>query len=201
VKILATVAVYAGQRPAAPHGISTDSARPVQDEFRFWVGPVRDWRAGRRRASVGGRGRPVSWRTPSAGYSATGTSQVHSHSDLRLSRRSRYRPRVRGTDRPDAGRTPGECPEPRAGSSRPVRSCRAGLLAGVADGGSVRPCPWLSRSAISKSVSKISSLVAPRPVSWDLEDRSQARTTRHRGWVTRPFRHKSHKPRFLSARS
>lgn len=84
------------------------------------------------------------------------------------------------TGRTRAGR-PG-CPEPRAGSSRPVRSCRAGLLAGVADGGSVRPCPWLSRSAISKSVSKISSLVAPRPVSWDLEDRSQARTTRHRGW-------------------
>lgn len=27
------------------------------------------------------------------------------------------------------------------------------------------------------------------------------RTTRHRGWVTRPFRHKSHIPRFLSARS
>ena len=96
-------------------GISTDSARPVRDEFRFLVGPARDWRAGRRRASVGGRGRPVSWRTPSAGYSATGTSQVHSGADLRLSRRSRYRPRVRGADRPDAGRTPGECPEPRAG--------------------------------------------------------------------------------------
>jgi hypothetical protein len=115
VKILAIGAVYAGQRPAVPRGISTDSARPVRDEFRFLVGPVRDWRAGRRRASVGGRGRPVSWRTPSAGYSATGTSQVHSRADLRLSRRSRYRPRVRGADRPDAGRTPGECPEPRAG--------------------------------------------------------------------------------------
>jgi hypothetical protein len=115
VKILAIGAVYAGQRPAAPRGISTDSARPVRDEFRFWVGPVRGWRAGRRRASAGGRGRPVSWRTPSAGCSATGTSQVHSCADLRLSRRSRYRPRVRGADRPDAGRTPGECPEPRAG--------------------------------------------------------------------------------------
>jgi hypothetical protein len=74
VKILAIGAVYAGRRPAAPRGISTHSARPVRDEFRFLAGPVRDWRAGRRRASVGGRGRPASWRTPSAGYSATGTN-------------------------------------------------------------------------------------------------------------------------------
>src|ERR1700722_3880277 len=35
VKILAIGAVYPGQRPAAPRGISTDSARPVRDEFRF----------------------------------------------------------------------------------------------------------------------------------------------------------------------
>jgi hypothetical protein len=46
VKILAIGAVSAGQRPAAPLGISTDSARPVRDEFRFWVGPVRDRRTG-----------------------------------------------------------------------------------------------------------------------------------------------------------
>jgi hypothetical protein len=121
VKILAIWAVYAGQRPAAPRGISTDSARPVRDEFRFLVGPVRDWRAGRRRASVGGRGRPVSWRMPSAGYSAKGTSQVHSRADLRLSRRSRYRPRVRGADGPDAGRTPGECPNPGLAAVTPTR--------------------------------------------------------------------------------
>src|ERR1700722_14219515 len=90
VKILAIGAVYAGQRPAAPRGISTDSARPVRDEFRFWAGPVRDWRAGRRPAPVGGRGRPGSWRMPSGGYSAAGISQVHSRADLRLSRRPRY---------------------------------------------------------------------------------------------------------------
>jgi hypothetical protein len=39
VKILAVLAVYAGQRPARPPGISTDSARPVRDECRFRVGP------------------------------------------------------------------------------------------------------------------------------------------------------------------
>jgi hypothetical protein len=66
VKILAMGAVYAGQRPAAPLGISTDSARPVRDEFRFWIGSARDRRTGRGHAPVGRRGRPGSWRTPSA---------------------------------------------------------------------------------------------------------------------------------------
>lgn len=66
VKFLAMGAVYAGQRPAAPLGISTDSARPVRDEFRFWIGSVRDRRTGRGHAPVGRRGRPGSWRTPSA---------------------------------------------------------------------------------------------------------------------------------------
>ena len=82
----------------------------------------------------------------------------------------------------------------------PCRAC--GLLAGVADGGSVRPCPWLSRSAISKSVSKdqlVSGAEASFHGTWKIAHKP--RTTRHRGWVTRPFRHKSHKPRFLSARS
>jgi hypothetical protein len=52
VKILAIGAVYAGQRPAGPRGISTDSVRPVRDEFRFWAGPVRDWCAGGRRGDA-----------------------------------------------------------------------------------------------------------------------------------------------------
>ena len=39
VKILAVRAISAGQRPADPRGISTDSARPVRDECRFRVGP------------------------------------------------------------------------------------------------------------------------------------------------------------------
>ena len=68
VKILAVRAVYAGQRPAEPPGISTDSARPVRDEFWLRAGLVRDWRAGRRRVPVGGRGRPARWRAPSAAY-------------------------------------------------------------------------------------------------------------------------------------
>ena len=38
-KILAVRAISAGQRPADPRGISTDSARPVRDECRFRVGP------------------------------------------------------------------------------------------------------------------------------------------------------------------
>ena len=46
VKILAIGAVFAGQRPAYPRGISTDSARPVRDEFRFWTGPCAIWRRG-----------------------------------------------------------------------------------------------------------------------------------------------------------
>ena len=76
---------------------------------------------GRRRASVGGRGRPVSWRTPSAGYSATGTSQVHSRADLRLSRRSRYRPGVRGADRPERAGRPGNAPNPGLAAVTPTR--------------------------------------------------------------------------------
>ena len=39
VKILAIGVVCAGQRPAAPLGISTDSARPVRDAFRFGSAP------------------------------------------------------------------------------------------------------------------------------------------------------------------
>src|SRR5579872_3422098 len=66
VKILVMGAVYAGQRPATPLGISADSARPVRDEFRFWIGSVRDRPTGRGHAPVGRRGRPGSWRTPSA---------------------------------------------------------------------------------------------------------------------------------------
>lgn len=46
VKILAVGAVYAGQRPADPRGISTDSARAVRDESRFRGRPERDRRAG-----------------------------------------------------------------------------------------------------------------------------------------------------------
>jgi len=39
VKILAIREVSAGQRLAVPHGISTDSARPVRDDFRFRSAP------------------------------------------------------------------------------------------------------------------------------------------------------------------
>jgi hypothetical protein len=127
VKIVDLGAVSAGQRTVAPRGISTDSARPVRDEFRFWVGPVRDWRAGRRRASVGGRGRPVSWRTPSAGYSATGTSQAHSRADLRLSRRSRYRPPPGSECTLPVGNRPARSPGPTSsatGHARPEAPAR-----------------------------------------------------------------------------
>jgi hypothetical protein len=112
VKILAMGAVYAGQRPVAPRGISTDSARPVRDDFRFRVGPVRDWRAGRRRAPVGGRGQPGSWRTPSAECclqpDAAGTFQVYSRTDLHVYLFSGCPPlqavaRGQATRGPDAG--------------------------------------------------------------------------------------------------
>jgi hypothetical protein len=88
VKILAVRTVSAGQGPADLRGISTDSARPVRDEFRFWVGPMRDWRAGRRPLQsadegcqeVGGRPRRHAVRWPDA----VGKSEMYSRTDLHL---------------------------------------------------------------------------------------------------------------------
>lgn len=140
VKILAMGVVYAGQRPAVPRDISTDSARPVRDPFRVWAGLVRDWRAGRRCAPVGGRGRPGSWRTPPRRAvrwpDAAGTSQVYSPTDLHLYRFQDARPCGRWrADRPHVGRipgtqpiTPGRTPSRRhggvTGRTGPSRQCR-----------------------------------------------------------------------------
>jgi hypothetical protein len=114
VKILAIGAVYAGQRPAAPPGISTDSAPPVRDEFRLWAGPVRDRRPGRRHAPAGGEGRPGSWRTPSAARcsrsDAAGTSEVYLCADLHIYLIAACRPcgrAARGTGGTGMPGTPG----------------------------------------------------------------------------------------------
>jgi hypothetical protein len=56
VKILAIRAVFAGQIGFGGRGISTDSARPVRDEFRLRAGPGRDCRALPRSATAGERG-------------------------------------------------------------------------------------------------------------------------------------------------
>ena len=117
VKIFAVGAVSAGQTPVGPPGISTDSARPVRDEFRFWVGPERDRRAGHGCAQsedededeggqeVGGHPRCRSVRR----LEDAGTSEVYSRADLLLYRFQDTRPCGRWrADRPHVGRTPTE---------------------------------------------------------------------------------------------
>jgi hypothetical protein len=68
VKILAVGAVYAGQRPAVPSGISTDSARPLRDEFRFWAGPC----------AIGARGADTLQSADEGGQEVGGRPRRHS---------------------------------------------------------------------------------------------------------------------------
>jgi hypothetical protein len=119
VNILAIGAVSAGQRPAAPSGISTDSARPVRDEFRFRTGP-------RAQLARGAQTRP-SRRTRAARKLEEAPRQATPQRVRRryiLSLTCDYpvlrdtRPRCAArTGRTRAGRPLG-CPNPRAGRCR-----------------------------------------------------------------------------------
>jgi hypothetical protein len=82
--------------------------------------------------------------------------------------------------------------------SRAVRvACSQGLRT-AAQSGHVRGCPDpLLANPLARSACKW----RRGQFSWTWKIAHKPRTARYRGWVTRPFHHKSHKPRFLSARS
>jgi hypothetical protein len=108
VKILAIGAVYAGQRPAVPLGINTDSARPVRDEFRFPPGrctlPIRVSTCWEGTADPGGsRRRPVTPAQVHRRYISALTCQFPSPTTSAADQR-----RGRGAHGPDALGTRGK---------------------------------------------------------------------------------------------
>lgn len=106
VKILALRAFSAGQQPAGPRGISTDSARPAEMNPGFGSARVR-FRSWYERTASG----PASLVTDLlAHYSGAGTPEVYFRADLPISRRRPSHPSARadsGVDGPHAGRAPG----------------------------------------------------------------------------------------------
>jgi hypothetical protein len=162
VKILAIRAVSGVQRPADLRDVSTDSARPVRDEFRFWVGPVRDGVRGAdalQSADEGGQqvgGRPRRWTV--RGPDAPGTSEAYKHPDLHLLPVFRMPTRAGGgAHGPHPGPTPGNATQPRADCCRADMAAsragqapprRFGVPAAVAPGARA---PWEGVRVISRT--------------------------------------------------
>jgi hypothetical protein len=120
VKILAVGAVSAGQRPAGPRGISTDSARPIRDQCRFPSGPrpvssVVRAHAGKAPIRLWGRRRQRTPQLVRRRYILTLTCDYFAFHNTRS--------RVRGADRPHAAGHPRDTGEPRA------ERCRADTAA------------------------------------------------------------------------
>ena len=126
VKILAVRAVYAGQRPAHPCGISTDSARFVRDESRFRAAPnTTDVRARMRRSPSDEGGQEVGGCPPHRSVRRSdeaSISEVYSCADPHLY--PLFDARVYGwrrTDGPHAPGSPGMPWNPGAAVVAPTR--------------------------------------------------------------------------------
>ena len=131
VKILAVAAVYAAQRPAGP----PVSARIQHAPSEMNVGSGQPGSGFDRGTNARPVGTHAPRGSPSAACSSAGTSEVHSHADLRLSRRPRYpAARVR---RYRAARGPGD-PERQYSPGWPL-SCRHGSATGRT--GRIPPMP------------------------------------------------------------